>query len=222
MAEQNPQNGALLLQVGLWTALWCFFHSWFVTHRWRDLLRRHFPRYHVFSRLIYVLASTLSLAVLMLWIHALPARTLFTWSGGWMWVRRLGLAEAFFLFWLGLRSYDNRSFLGVTQVLDFLRGHSAGGPAFRTSGILAVIRHPWYTGTIILLVFLGDYTDINLVWRGVFLVYTLIGTQLEENKLLRDIGDPYAAYRARTPRFFPDPRALLRPASDQNSGRDRP
>jgi protein-S-isoprenylcysteine O-methyltransferase Ste14 len=200
-----------LVPVGLWTTVWCVLHSWFVSHAWRNLVRRHFPRYHVFSRLIYVICSTASLGLLMLWIRTLPEVLLFAWTGWWAWVRVLGLAEAFFLFWLGTRSYDNGSFLGLTQALAYLRGIPARDPSFRTGGILAVIRHPWYAGTIILLVFCLPYTDVNLVWRGVFLVYTLVGTQLEERKLLRDLGETYAAYRREVPRFFPDPRTLWRP-----------
>jgi protein-S-isoprenylcysteine O-methyltransferase Ste14 len=199
-----------LILVGVWTTVWCFFHSWFVSHRWRNLVRRHFPRYHVFNRLVYVIFSTISLGVLMLWIRTLPTVTLFAWSGWWMWVRWLGLTEAVFLFWLGTRSYDNRFFLGMTQALDYLRGNPTREAPFRSTGILAVIRHPWYTGTLILLVFCLPYTDVNLAWRVVFLVYTLIGTELEERKLLKELGATYAAYRDGVPRFFPDPRTPWR------------
>ena len=205
-----------LILVALWTITWCFFHSWFVSHRWRNLMQRVFPRYHVFSRLIYVVFSFLSLALLMLWIRSLPTVALFAWTGWWAWIRWLGLAEAAFLFWQGTRSYDNRSFLGVTQAVDYLRSVASRDPAFHTAGILSVIRHPWYTGTIILLVFCCHYTDVNLVWRTVFLVYTLIGTELEERKLLKDIGETYAAYRREVPRFWPDPRQLWRPRGGQD------
>ena len=47
------------------------------------------------------------------------------------------------------------------------------------------------------------YTDVNLVWRGVFLAYTLLGTELEERKLLKELGSVYADYRRQVPRFFP-------------------
>lgn len=209
-----------LILVAVWTSVWCLGHSWFVSHRWRDLVRRLFPRYHVLSRLLYVVFSIVSLGVLMLWIRTLPAVTLFAWPGWWAAVRWLGVAEAIFLFWLGARSYDNRSFLGVTQALDYLRNTPSPEPTFRSTGILAVIRHPWYTGTLILLVFYLPYSDVNLVWRSVFVLYTLIGTELEERKLLKDVGEDYAAYRARVPRFFPDPRTLGRRPSGPGGAHD--
>jgi protein-S-isoprenylcysteine O-methyltransferase Ste14 len=192
-----------LILIALWTTVWCVAHSFFVSHRWRAFVQRIFPRYHAFSRIIYIIFSTLSLVVLMLWMWTLPANVLFAWTGGWTWIRWLGLAEAAFLFWLGVLSYDNRSFLGLTQAEDYLKGNSTPAPSFRENGILAVIRHPWYTGTLILLVFCLPWTDVNLVWRSIFIVYTLVGTELEERKLLRDFGAPYADYRSRVPRFFP-------------------
>lgn len=192
-----------LILTALWTTLWCIGHSWFVSHSWRSIVQGIFPRYHVFSRLIYVVFSTLSLTILVLWIRTLPEILLFDWTGTWRWIRWLGLAEALFLFWLGIRSYDNRSFLGLTQAVDYLKGNTASQPAFRENGILAIIRHPWYTGTLILLVFCLPWTDVNLVWRVIFIIYTLIGTELEERKLLRDFGASYADYKARVPRYFP-------------------
>jgi protein-S-isoprenylcysteine O-methyltransferase Ste14 len=211
-----------LIAVAVWTTVWCLGHSWFVSHTWRNLVRRHFPRYHVFSRLVYVIFSLLSLGVLMSWIRTLPEVTLFAWPGWWTWVRWLCLSEAVFLFWLGTRSYDNRSFLGLTQALDYLAGRPTRESPFRAAGILAVVRHPWYTGTLILLIFCLPFTDVNLVWRAVFLIYTLVGTELEERKLLHDFGAGYADYRARVPRFFPDPRTLGRPPQGPESFRDGP
>lgn len=209
-----------LILVGALATAWCLGHSWFVSHTWRGLVRRHFPRYHVFSRLVYVVFSMLSLGVLMLWIRTLPSVTLFAWPGWWSWVRWIGLAEAAILFWLGARSYDNRSFLGITQALEYLAGRTPGEPAFRETGILAVIRHPWYTGTLILFVFCLPFTDVNLVWRTVFVIYTLVGTELEERKLLKDYPAQYTVYRSRVPRFFPDPRALWRPRPGPGSMND--
>jgi protein-S-isoprenylcysteine O-methyltransferase Ste14 len=196
-------ESAPLLLVGLWTSLWCLWHSLLATHRWRALVRRLFPRWHVFSRVLYVAGSTLTFAVLLVWLRSLPERTLWNWSGAWAFARWLGLAEAAFLFWAGARAFDNRHFLGLSQMRDYALGREAAEPPFRADGILAVIRHPWYSGTLVLLVFALPWTDVNLVWRGVFFAYTLLGCELEERKLLRDLGAPYADYRRRVGRYWP-------------------
>lgn len=192
-----------LIWAAAWTTLWCVLHSLLITHAARRLVRRLFPRWHVFDRVVYVAFSALGLAVLFAWLRTLPEVVLWEWTGWWHGVRWLGLAEAAVLLWLGLREYDGRAFLGLRQMQAWAAGRSPAETPLRTSGILGVIRHPWYTATLILLVFCLDVTDVNLVWRLVFAAYVLVGTELEERKLLRDLGPRYAAYRGRVPRFFP-------------------
>ncbi|MCB1184474.1 hypothetical protein KDM41_13680 [bacterium] len=194
-----------LAWIALATALWCALHSLLITHAARRLVRRLFPRWHVFDRLVYVGVSTASLALLAVWVRSQPAVTLWDWPGWWGIVRWLGLAEAGVLFWLGSRAYDGRAFLGLRQAADWAAGREPRPAPFRTEGILGVIRHPWYTATLVVLVFCLPVTDVNLVWRAVLAVYTVVGTELEERKLLRDVGPAYAAYRARVPRFLPLP-----------------
>ena len=118
-------------------------------------------------------------------------------------MRWIGLAESGVLFYLGARSYDNRAFLGLRQVTDHLAGLPQREPPFSDGGILGIIRHPWYAAGLLFVVFCLPYTDVNLVWRAVFVAYLLIGTELEERKLLADLGETYAAYRRRVPRFLP-------------------
>lgn len=192
-----------LVWTAVWTTLWCAIHSALITHTVRDRTRALFPRYHVFDRIVYVLFSTVTLVLLMAWLRTLPEQMLWDWPGRWSWVRALGLAEAALLFWLGARDYDGRAVLGLAQIRDFVVRRQPSPPVFKTTGILKIIRHPWYTATLIFLSFCLPVTDVNLVWRLVMVVYVLIGTELEERKLLRDLGEPYAAYRREVPRFFP-------------------
>lgn len=198
----------------IWTAIlatvWCVLHSALITHTVRDRTRALFPRYHVFGRLAYVVFSTATLALLFVWLRTLPEQILWEWTGGWKWVRGLGLAEAGLLFWLGSRSFSGSTFLGLTRIRNHLANLPPEDAAFTRSGILGIIRHPWYTGTLIFLAFCLPVTDVNLIWRLVFAIYVLIGTELEERKLLREWGESYAAYRREVPRFFP---ALFRSPS---------
>lgn len=193
----------LYLQVALATAVWCFFHSFFITHLWQDTVCRRVPACAPYGRLVYVLASSASLAALFWWLRTLPELVVWEWEGLWQVIRFLGLIEAGVLFILGSFAFDGRAFLGLRQVIDHQSGRAPEDPPFTTKGILGVIRHPWYTGTLIFLVFCLPYTDINLIWRAVFLVYTLLGTELEERKLLRELGPVYEEYRRQVPRFFP-------------------
>jgi protein-S-isoprenylcysteine O-methyltransferase Ste14 len=193
----------LQLQVALATAAWCFFHSLFITHFWRDTICRRLPGCAAYGRLVYVVVSAASLGLWYWWVRGLPATTVWAWDGLWQVIRVIGLLEVAVLFWLGARVYDGKAFLGLRQIAEHAGGQYPTAPTISDRGVLGVIRHPWYTGTLILLVCGLDFTDLNLVWRGVFLVYTLVGTELEERKLLRELGETYAGYRSRVPRFFP-------------------
>lgn len=192
-----------LIWTAVLTTLWCTFHSLLITHTVRDRVRDLFPRYHAFDRIIYVIFSTATLGLLFVWLQTLPEQVLWPWTGWWAWVRWVGLAEAGLLFWLGSRSYNGRTFLGLTQIRNFAAGRNPEQPAFTKTGILGIIRHPWYTGTLVFLAFCLPVTDVNLVWRLVFVGYVLVGTEMEEQKLLRELGDVYAVYRREVPRFFP-------------------
>jgi len=203
----------LALQSALVTSAWCVLHSAFISRRWQRFVDGSLPSYRPWQRLAYVAASTVSFGVLALWLHGLPGTLLWSWIGIWRWVRWLGLAEAGLLFWLGSRAYEGAAFLGLRQAADYLAGRAPRAPAFRTDGILAVIRHPWYVGTLLLLAFGLPVTDVNLAWRGVLAAYVLVGTELEERKLLAELGPAYAEYRQRVPRYLPGLRRRQAPRS---------
>jgi hypothetical protein len=167
-----------LLWVALSAAAWCFLHSWFIAllRPGRLLRPAGFPQ--AASRLTYVAGSTLTLAGLLLWWRSLPALTWFTWHGAWQIVRWAGLGAAALLFLAGARVYDNAYFLGLRQLRDCWRGRVTPPPPLRRRGILAHMRHPYYAGSFLFLVCCLPLTDVNLVWRIVFLVYTYVGTRL--------------------------------------------
>ena len=73
------------------------------------------------------------------------------------------------------------------------------------SGIHRYVRHPLYLGTFsfiwgILLIF--PYLSL-LVANIIITVYTLIGIELEEKKLIAEFGERYIKYRKKVPKLFP-------------------
>lgn len=196
-------SAGALLEVGLLAAAWCLLHSFFISLTWRRVLDRLPPRVRVWDRLVFVVCSTASLAALMILVHRHPARLLWDWPPLLVPVRWAGLAVAGLLFWLGARAHDGRAFLGLPQLRAAVGPAPSRHPPLRAGGILDRIRHPWYAGTLLLLVFMRPFSDVNLVWRCTFFVYTLVGTQWEERKLLKEFGPAYADYRRRVPRYVP-------------------
>ena len=66
----------------------------------------------------------------------------------------------------------------------------------------ASIRHPWYTGCI-LLIWAGDLDAAALAANVVFTAYVVVGTLLEERKLVAEFGEEYRAYQRRVSMLVP-------------------
>ncbi len=192
-----------LMSVAFFTVLWSFGHSLFITHRWQRWLKEKIPSLEPWSRLIYVVFNTMTLGWLFYWWRSLPQTVLWNWDGPWQILRWSGIAMALGFFALGAAAYDNRAFLGLRQLNNHLRGISGGEPDFSRRGVLGWVRHPWYSGTMLFFLFCLPVTDVNLVWRSIFLIYTYVGTEIEERKLIADLGETYVEYRREVGRFFP-------------------
>lgn len=78
-------------------------------------------------------------------------------------------------------------------------------PLTRT-GILAVVRHPWYLAALILFWIRGrDIFVSTAVENLVLTLYIFIGIRLEERKLLRIYGRAFRAYKETVPALLPLP-----------------
>jgi len=108
------------------------------------------------------------------------------------------------LFFFGARSYDAGLFLGFTQIWEQKENGSgiAKTGKLDTSGILSVVRHPWYLAGILIL-WVRDLDVTSLLVNVIFCTYFIVGAWLEERKLVKEFGDQYLAYKKRVPMFIP-------------------
>jgi protein-S-isoprenylcysteine O-methyltransferase Ste14 len=102
-----------------------------------------------------------------------------------------------------LRYYDGSEFLGLRQwrarqrsALDQERLH--------LSPLHRFVRHPWYTLGLVL-VWTQNMDAARLTSAVVISAYFVLGSRLEERKLLLYHGPAYAAYRRRVPALLPRP-----------------
>jgi protein-S-isoprenylcysteine O-methyltransferase Ste14 len=109
-------------------------------------------------------------------------------------------------------------FLGLTQLDEGSRSTLARDDTFRQDGIHRWIRHPWYAA-VFLVLWSGAMTAADLVLATGLSVYTVIGTRLEERRMLASLGEPYARYVREVPAYVPW-RAPLR-ALERLSGKAR-
>jgi protein-S-isoprenylcysteine O-methyltransferase Ste14 len=195
-----------LTLTALVAAAWCALHSLLIAPGIEAWQKQRLGGRAAWSRLAYNLLAAVTLLAVLLFFHRHPAIPLWRWHGLWQLPRAALLTAALWLGWLGARSHDNAVFLGLRQIRDASAGRTPPPPRFSRDGVLGLVRHPWYSAGILLLLAIRDFTTTNVVWRAVFVLYLLLGAWLEERKLLQVFGDDYAAYRREVPAFLPRPR----------------
>lgn len=183
-----------------------------------DAVRNRLPGgIQPFYRLGYNCLAALHLA-LILWLEkAAPfGRIDFAWPAPVQWVLWGVVAIGGLITLVALSRYDLGAFSGLTEAqaaIRQIREKRAGESAplstsqpdiepLRTDGILALVRHPLYTG-LFLMVWgrvTDDQTLATAIWASAYLV---VGARFEERRLIRLYGDAYRDYRDRVPAFFP-------------------
>lgn len=78
-------------------------------------------------------------------------------------------------------------------------------PVLEISGVHRYIRHPLYLGTLLVVWSLFFFFPLlnNLLAVMIITLYTVIGSRLEERKLLQTFGVAYKDYQRQTPMLIP-------------------
>jgi len=94
-------------------------------------------------------------------------------------------------------------FFGMKQILQGRAGNAmTDSGELDSSGILGIIRHPWYLAVFILL-WAQDLNLAKIIINLVLSAYLLIGTLLEERKLVLEFAEQYKLYQRRVSMFIP-------------------
>lgn len=191
----------------LWLAIlwivWCALHSALISLAVTESLRKRFPRGFRFYRIFYNLFAAVSLIPVLIYAFSLRSEPIVAWSGLWMIVPVLLAAAALVLFAAGARRYDFARFIGLRQIKDEKScSVLTDDCSLDTSGVLSVVRHPWYSGGI-LIVWARPLDPAAIVTNLVLCGYFVVGAILEERKLSAQFGRQYAVYRRRVSMLFP-------------------
>jgi protein-S-isoprenylcysteine O-methyltransferase Ste14 len=79
----------------------------------------------------------------------------------------------------------------------------------RKNGLLGLMRHPMYLALIIYL-WCQTFRMLDVVINMVLTIYVIIGTRLEEKKLLLEFGDSYIKYQQEVPMLIPFTKAKIK------------
>lgn len=154
-------------------------------------------------RLIYNLVALLTLLPFGFWLLRDPGPAIWRWTGPWGWFANgLALAALAVLLLPG-GTYDTATFLGWRP---WREGRTDGGDGepFRIGFLHRFVRHPWYALSLVL-IWTRDMTTLRLVSALWITAYFIVGSRLEEGKLIAVHGDRYRRYRARVAGLLPLP-----------------
>lgn len=156
-------------------------------------------------RLAYNVFSVISLAPVLMMMILLPDRTLYQLGLPWSVVLRglqilglIGLVGALFVTDIG-------QFSGLSQASAYLSGDQLPLPTspLQIKGMYQYVRHPLYFFSL-LFVWTNPTLSINGFWFAVAAtLYVIVGSLVEERRLLRVYGESYKRYRDRVSWLIP-------------------
>jgi|MudIll2142460700_1097286.scaffolds.fasta_scaffold74414_3 protein-S-isoprenylcysteine O-methyltransferase Ste14 len=191
-----------VIAVLLWV-LWCTLHSTLIATPVTDYLKKKLGDRFRFYRLFFNAASLATLIPVLYYSLSIQRTPLFHWEGLLKIVKYLLLATGITLFVAGGRHYSMAQFLGIRQIKTGRTNAALSEhDTFDTSGILSAIRHPWYTASI-LIIWAGDISLSTLLINIILSAYFVVGTILEERKLLLEFGERYRGYQKNVSMFIP-------------------
>jgi protein-S-isoprenylcysteine O-methyltransferase Ste14 len=183
--------GILLLAWIVYFAL----HTILASDRLKILAARFSGSHFHLYRIMYVLISTLGLIALLILNASIAPIPLFSSNGITRYVSLLLATFGVIVISRAFRQYRFIAFIGLKQEAnEFIR-----------SGILQFVRHPIYSGTILIVIglFLFTPTLSTLLSVCCILIYLPIGIYYEERKLIRQYGEQYLSYIREVPSVFP-------------------
>jgi hypothetical protein len=188
---------------GLWTA-YCILHSFLISTSFTKFISRLLKKYYGFYRLFYVLISLILLIWLINYSSRFNNEIIVLYTFPWSIFRYVFMYGSLLLFfWAFFFNYDSLSFFGIRQILDSGKASTINpDESIKKNGLLGVIRHPMYLALIIYL-WCTIFTLMDLLINALLTIYVVIGTNLEEKKLVLEFGNAYTKYQQQVPMLIP-------------------
>jgi len=188
----------------LWI-IWCAMHSILIDVSVIKAIKNYAPVLTRCYRLVYNGLSLVTLIPLIIITRMTGGPMIVSWDGYTILVRLLLLVTALLLFRAGARKYDLQHFLGIKQ---FQTGEEhlllSDTEEFTEAGVFGITRHPWYFGSLLFIwSMLGQYPLPVFLAVCILSIYLVIGTVLEERKIVARYGESYQRYRQRVSMLFP-------------------
>ncbi|MBN8595195.1 MAG: isoprenylcysteine carboxylmethyltransferase family protein [Anaerolineae bacterium] len=182
-------------------------HSILAQNRVKDSIRARMGEraYLGLYRILYNILAVLTLAPALVAIAFTPSPIIWRVEGipavllvGLQGIGLVGLT-------VSLLQTDILRFGGVTQLMAWLSDQPLPLPpeSLRTDGVYALVRHPLYLFSLLMLWPMAVMTESLLAFNIAATAYFVIGSIIEERRMVNDFGEPYIRYRQNVPWLFP-------------------
>jgi protein-S-isoprenylcysteine O-methyltransferase Ste14 len=148
-----------------------------------------------FYRLAFAVSAVVLTAIWLGFVRMLPDAPAYRLQGAAAIAGHALQLFGIWVLWRSARAFDMRLFLGLAPM-------PAAGEPFLERGIYRHLRHPMYTGVLLILFAAPNQSVNSLHLAAAIALYFAIGSRLEERRLLADHPE-YADYRRRVPAFWP-------------------
>ena len=186
----------------LWIT-YCILHSGLITIAVTSFFKQRLGDKYRYYRISYNTFAIVSLIPVVLYTYSVRQAPFFSWDGYLLPIRYLLLGAGLLILYEGSRHYDMQTFLGLKQIKGKVNHNLINTSGkIDSTGILGIIRHPFYSGSI-LMVWSSNLDVSALIVNIILSVYLIVGTLLEEQKLVKEFGNEYREYQQKVSMLFP-------------------
>ena len=156
-------------------------------------------------RFVYNIIAAITFIPVLAMPAVFPGVVLYRFNWPWLLItttlQLLGAA----IILVGMLQTDVWHFLGIRQLMNT---ENTSESRFVERGLYRYMRHPLYTGGLLLIWFLPLMTTSLLAFNLAATLYLYIGSIFEERRLIAEFGEQYRNYQRQVPRFIPRPGRL--------------
>jgi protein-S-isoprenylcysteine O-methyltransferase Ste14 len=147
-------------------------------------------------RIIYNLFNFAALAFLLLYLYRIPSAVFYQTTTFFIAIGTLVSLGGSIIMFLSVKNYDLNAFFGFREETMM---------PLQIRGLNKYVRHPLYSGTIILALGFCIALPYTKCWLllALMIIYIFIGMQFEEKKLVRCYGDAYRNYQKKVKSLIP-------------------
>jgi methanethiol S-methyltransferase len=188
------------------TLIWagyCALHSYLISIKFTQWMMQSLKNYYAFYRLFYIIISVVLIIPAFHLTNQLASEVIINYNPPWSFIRYgLIIASLLLFFKAFFFDYDSLSFFGIRQILSFRTKLVNQNNEIKRNGLLGIVRHPMYLALIIY-IWCQNFRLTDILVNSVLTIYIIIGTILEERKLVLEFGETYIQYQKEVPMIIP-------------------